>query len=436
MRRLLIVLLFTTFGIAAAQDVPLSTGEVTVVTETDLYGQAVLYAQGTLTNDDTQAYANVSLQATAYNARGTVVGEGFGYLVNACGAGLPLDFSLQPGAAQPFSIPLEVDEGAQVDRVDVTATGEAVDPQTVDEAELPPGISRVVGGEVVQLEWIDGESLRYGVGCFRNLFTELTWYELKVGAEPQAAVHPKAELVTEVLLRQLGLLDPQYFQHSFLSYAPNYRRLVYQNELNTVLSAEPDGSFKRVVFDTLSDRTLQGITWLNEGRFLAYYYGAYGDPVTYFTAHSEGQTLSEPARNSIPSFITPGASPDGQDIIIAAEIDGTLGYYRKRAAYPTTELLFEAQPPGNNWPGPLYEQDADGADFVYVALPTDDGAALTCFNLETQERHDLTLLPLKLSNEDRAWWSLAPDASTIALYASGLDGGLWLIDLDTVRACS
>ncbi len=440
MRRLAIVicgLLLSAAAALRAQDLPLVPQEVVIVPEVDVYGQEVLFAEGLLLNAGTTAYSGISLFAEAFDAADEVVGEGFGYLVNACNAALLPDVALLPGTTQRFAVPLELfEDGVTVERVEVTVTGDEMpDASAADEA-LATGITRIASGEVVSVEWIDGDNLRYGAGCHRDLFIDLIWTEHNLPSETSAAIeHPKAGLVTEALRRQLGLLEPLYFQHSALSYAPNARRLVYQTELNTMITAEPDGSFKRVLFDRLSDRTLQGITWLNEGRFLAYYYGAFGDTVTYFTANVDGQTLSEPARNSIPSLITPGAAPDGEDVIIAQEVDGTVGYYLKRAAFPTTELLFEAQAPGNNWPGPLYEQGADDADFIYAALPGDDGARLACFNRQTGTLSDLTTLPLGLASDERAWWSLAPDQEHIALYANGLHGGLWLIDLGALPEC-
>lgn len=441
MRRLVIVicgLLLADLAVLRAQDVPLVTQEVVVVPEIDVYGQEALFAEGLLLNAGTTAYSSISLFAEAFDAAGDVVGEGFGYLVNACDAALLPDVALPPGAAQRFAVPLELfEDGVRIERVEVMATGSA-DPDAAAPEETPiVGVTRITNSEVVSVEWIDGDNLRYGVGCHRDLFIDLRWMEYNLtSAASQAVEHPKAALVTEALRRQLGLLDPLYFRHSALSYAPNARRLVYQNELNTMITAEPDGSFKRILFERLSDRTLQGITWLNEGRFLAYYYGAFGDLVTYFTATVDGQTLSEPARSSIPSLITPGASPDGEQVIIARETDGVVGYYLKRAAFPTMELLFEAEAPGNNWPGPLYQEGAGDADLIYAALPGADGARLVCFNRQTATLTDLTALPLRLARDERAWWSLAPDQDYIALYANGLNGGLWLIDLNALPCSS
>jgi hypothetical protein len=242
--------------------------------------------------------------------------------------------------------------------------------------------------------------------------------------------------VTEALRRQLGLLDDLYFAASMLHYAPDTRRMVYQTELNTIITAEPDGSFKRVLFNDLSSRTLQDITWLRNGNFIASYYGAFGDPVLYFAANVDGKVLSEPPLSNPPSLIAPGASPDGMRLVIATvDENGTPGYYEKRAPYAGLELLFEAEPPGNNWPGPLWEQDADGNRFIYAALPTEDGARLNCFNMQTDTLHDLAPLPLRLTTDERASWSLSPENNTIVLAAGGVNGGLWLIDLNDLDSC-
>ena len=58
-----------------------------------------------------------------------------------------------------------------------------------------------------------------------------------------------------------------------------------------------------------------------------------------------------------------------------------------------------------------------------------------CFNLESRELHKLTPLPLNLSTDERASWSLSPENNTIALAADGVNGGLWTIDLGELAAC-
>lgn len=439
MRRWLWIGLCLCMGVAVvrAQDVRLTFSPSELVSELDIYGQPLLVAEGTAANDTAaEAYTNVSLQAVAYDADGEAVGEGFGYLVNACGVALT-DFALQPGAAQAYAVPLELyEEGVTVERVEISADFAPTEPTPRAAPLLTPGLTQASEDEVVNVEWIDDTNLRYAEGCHRDLFTDWTWreYNIRSGLK-KVTIHPKVEFITDALRRQLGLLDPLYFRHSFLSYAPDARRMVYQTEINNVLTAEPDGSFKRNVFDKLSDRTLQGITWLGEGNFLAYYYGATGDPVTYFTASVEGRPLSEAAQDTLPSLIRPGASDDGTFIIIGAEVEGKTGYYLKRAAFDTNSLIFESPLPPNNWPGPLFELDGDGSSFVYAAVPGENDAELVCYNRTQQELYELSPLPLQLSSDERAWWWFSPDKNHIALAANGLHSGLWIIDLAALPAC-
>ncbi len=445
MRRMMTVLplpFIVTAGIlllscsALAQDVPLRPGDTEVIPAFDVYDRLIRSVEGVLLNEGSEAYTGVSLFAEVYDAENQLIGEGFGTLVNACGAGLLPDYALQPGAERLFLVPLEMFEEGEIQRVEVRADGTAVAPGTAAAAEPVNGITPITDAEVAAVEWIDEDHLRYGIGCWRDLFFEREWRELNLPTLGEQAVeHPKTPLITDALRLQLGLVEDLYFRHSMLSYAPDARRMVYQTELNTFITAEPDGSFKRVLLETLSTRTLQSITWLRNGVFLAAYYGAVGDPVAYFTASVEGRMLSESPENNPLSLITPGASPDGDRIVFAAEIDGVTGYYWKRAAFPGAELLFQIEPPGNNWPGPLVDEDDAAGTFIYVALPVDGEARLMCYNLRDSALHNLAPLPLQLGTDERAVWSLSPQANTIALAADGVNGGLWLIDLNEVGVC-
>ncbi|MCS7072161.1 MAG: FxLYD domain-containing protein, partial [Anaerolinea sp.] len=60
------------------------------------FGQPVQIAHGVLVNETDAAYASIQLTATVFDAADAVIGEGIGFLVDACGAGLPFDFALQP----------------------------------------------------------------------------------------------------------------------------------------------------------------------------------------------------------------------------------------------------------------------------------------------------------------------------------------------------
>ena len=439
MRRLWIVLAFTLClapAVIMAQDNALTASEATLVTQTDPFGQQMFVAEGVITNDTEGAFTGVELNAVAYDAAGEEVGEGLGYLTNACGVALP-DFVLQPSSEQFYAVTLDLyEQDVVVDRVEVTVSGDPTEAPPVAEAPLGKGVKLVDKREVVRVEWIDETNLRYGEGCRRELFNQWTWrdYNLNTGAT-ENITHPKAEFMREALYIQTGLKYPMFLQHSMMSFDPNGRRMVYQTDLNSFYTAEADGSFKRLMFETLADRSLQGVSWLQDGTFIAYYYGSSNDPVTYFTGNVDGRIISGSPVDSVPSLITPGANPSGERIVIGLEVDGKTGYYVKLAAYDTITPLFDSPLPTNNWPAPLYERDADGKAYIYVAVPRDDRAVLVCYNVETQETFDLTELPLKLANDERGWWWLSPEYNSIALAAEGVNGGLWLIDLNATETC-
>jgi len=349
---------------------------------------------------------------------------------------------LQPGAAQGFSVTLELyEEDATVDRVEVIPQGTPTDAQADATPTLITGITPVSEREVINVEWLDPQTMRFAVGCTRDLFTQWTWFDYNVATGvQQQTTHPKADLINNasaVMLTQLELDEPLDIQNAGFSFHPTGRRMVYQNDRNSFLSAEADGSFRRLLADRLFNRTLQGVMWLRDGVFLAYYYGAQGDPVLYFTANVEGGILSEHPADTLPSLIVPGASPDGSRIILAATINDVTGYYLKQAPYPNTaELLFEADPPGNNWPPPIYWRPPDDSPrVIYIARPVDGEARLQCFNLTTRQLRDLSPLPLQLATDERASWWLSPDNQRIALAANGLHSGLWMIELSAFESC-
>lgn len=442
MRGLLLVYIVVVVGCVAAQDTALVVEDVTVTMQTDAFGQEIQVAEGELLNQGNTAFNNINLLAEVYDSANTLVGEGFGFPVNACGAGYLPDFALQPGAAQGFTVTLELyEEDAVVDRVEVIPQGTPTDAQADATPTLINGITPVSDHEVINVEWLDPQTMRFAVGCTRDLFTQWTWFDYNVATGvQQQTTHPKADLINNasaVMLTQLELDEPLDIQNAGFSFHPTGRRMVYQNDRNSFLSAEADGSFRRLLADRLFNRTLQGVIWLRDGVFLAYYYGAQGDPVLYFTANVEGGILSEHPADTLPSLIVPGASPDGSRIILAATINDVTGYYLKQAPYPNTaELLFEADPPGNNWPPPIYWRPPDDSPrVIYIARPVDGEARLQCFNLTTRQLRDLSPLPLQLATDERASWWLSPDNQRIALAANGLHSGLWMIELSAFESC-
>jgi len=432
------VCLLCGFSLTVAQQADLTADNVTVVAGADAFGQPISTAVGALVNgSDASAYTNISLHAKAYDADDALIGEGIGVLVNACGVGLLSDFALQPGESQLFSAPLELSESdAVVARVEISAEADPTD--AAPAAPLADGIRRVTSTETVNVEWIDERSLRFATGCENDLFTSWTWYtyNIRLNAKTQITTLHAAD-VDETMRQRLQLEDDAIFTHSMMRFVPDGDRLVYQNERNDFLTAYKDGRYRRGLYTDLHNRSLQGIYWLPQERFLAYYYGAYGDPVYYFIADAESRVVSPPLARNPPSLIVPGASSDGRRVVVAGDFSDGMGYYLYVVTNGFFEKLFEAPPPGNNYPAPLplADPDDDLIHLVYVALPVDGAARLQCFNRDEGVLHDLAPLPLNLSDDERAWWWIAPDESKIALAATGVSGGLWLIDLAALPPC-
>ncbi len=424
----------------SAQTNPLTVDDVEITSGVGDFGQPVLRAVGTLTNHgDTLAYTGISLNAEAYDAADALIGSGIGVLTNACGVGLLPDFALQPGAAQTFSAPLELfDPEATVARVVVTADAQSA-PATPP-AALAAGVEQVSSAEAVNVEWIDDHSLRYATGCATDPFLDWTWQVYDLGSGSTTAIAPPhAEDVTDALRQRLQLADDETLVHSLLRYAPDGQRLVYQNVQNDFQTASVDGTFRRVLYTGLHNQSLQGVYWLPEERFLAYYYGAIGDPVSYFTADAAARVISPPLAQNPPSLIVPGVSRDARRVVIAGDFADGLGYYLYVVTNGFFEKLFAPDDiPGNNYPAPLLISggEDDLITQVYAAIPVDGVPRLQCFNRDEGVLYDLAPLPLDLGDGDRAWWWLSPDDNTIALAANGVNGGLWQIDLTALPACA
>ncbi|MEO8392696.1 MAG: hypothetical protein ABI700_06870 [Chloroflexota bacterium] len=427
------------FTVSAQPQSDLTTDNIQIVNGVGDFGQPVVEAVGQLTNaSSASAYSAINLDAKAYDGQDQLVGEGLGVLVNACGVGLPLDFSLQPGESQTFNAPLELTgENATIARIEVSADAQPADPTPV--AALPEGITQISDAETVNVAWIDDHSLNYSTGCETDLFTNWTWYSYDTDSATQTQIAaPHAEDVTDEMRTRLELDDNSVFAHAMLRYAPDGERLVYQNERNDFLTSYLNGTFRRGMYINLNNRSLQGIYWQPQERFLAYYFGAYGDPVYYFAGDAEARTISPSIDRNPPSVIVPGLSRDGRRIVVAGTFDDVTGYYLYVATNGFFELQFKADPPGNNYPAPIplaHPTDSDTVDQIYVALPVDGAAHLECFNRSEGTLHDLAPLPITLADDEHAWWWIAPDDSKIALAATGVNGGLWLIDLNALPSC-
>ncbi len=410
---------------------PLSLTDIRTGSQPDGFGGEQLLVEGEVFNYGDEAYSGVNVYVTALNAADEAIGEGFGYLVDACGSAL-WDYALPPGRSQLFRAPYELYAAEAMARLDIDIDARPAPAPPPAAADIPD-ITRISAAEVVMLEWLDDQSLIYGVGCADDVFTELDWhaYSLRDGSSAPTQ-HPDAHRVTPhmleiadiTLVTQAGEQNPDLYYRSGLTYAPTARRIVYQNDLHSIFTAEPDGSYRRLIHPGLHRHSLRGILWSrNPGVFLAYYYGAYGDPVYYFTANVDGQMLSDWLDDLPPSQTVPGPAPDGYAVVVGRETAGVRGYYWQHI-YGASTLLFEAELPGNNYPAPLVTSRG-----MYIVRDVEGSAALQCFGRESRALSTMTPLPLRLTRDGRAWSWLSPDGRTLALAANGVNSGLWLVDV-------
>lgn len=431
-------------------DEDLTAENVRVVARMDAFGLLQEVVIGDLRNNGEVAYANLTVYGDVLDEDGEIIGEAFGFIVDQCGTAI-LDFPLQPGRSQRFVASLDIFEEGQVDEVVIIAEGEATEPEETTMPDEMPGITTVSDQEVVLVEWEDDANLRYGVGCDQQVFTEYEWYSYDIAADESTMLeaNPNEQYITEPFITQTGInqvtqsfeQDESLFARSRLSFPTQTGRIVYQTDIHTVLTAEVDGSFKRTIHRTLSQYTLQGYVWSPLGNFVAVYFGAYGEPVRYFTASAENGLISALLPNNTPSVTVPGLYNDGRTVIISgtfpdAEGEDVTGYYLSSPITQQRDLLFEAEElPGNNYPAPVYYRKDDSTRYIYIVRPVDDQAVLQCYHIEEQALTTLTELPLDLATDERAWAFASPDFSTLAIAANGDHSGLWLVDLTEFEAC-
>ena len=425
---LLMWLAATAVGQDAAQ---LILTETKIGSQPDGFGGQSPVVTGEVFNHGAETYRNISITVEAYSADETLIGEGFGFLVDACGTAL-LDHALLPGAAQAFSAPYELFEDDAVARVVVNVDGQPEAPVQSPQIDAP-AVRLIERGEVVMLEWLDDETLIYGSGCDGAVFTELDWRRYDLADHALSPMeHPAAAKVTAAMIErsgaamvtQSGEQNPDLYYGSRLTFPPGARRIVYQNDLHTIFSAEPDGSFKRLIHDKLHPYSLRGLTWARQsGVFLAYYFGARGEPVHYFTADVDGKMLMGRLEELAPSLTAPGPTADGLAAVVGWRRDDMSGYFIDYA-FGGDELLFEAELPGNNYPAPIV-----AGDIVYVIRSLAGAPTLQCFHRRTRELHTLTALPLQISPAARAWSWLSPGGTKLAVAMNGTEGGVWWLDL-------
>ena len=450
MRRLIVCFIGCLLAsVASAQANDLTATDITVETRLDAFGLEERVIVGELVNNGTTAYADLNIYGDLLNADGDVIGEAFGFVVDQCGAAI-LDVPLQPGQAQRFIATIDSTSDDAIAEVDLFAEGVPTDPEPVPDDLALEGVTPISQREVVLVQWEDDTTLRYGVGCDEDVFTTYDWYRHDLSADETTALdaHPEADRVTDLFIRQTGInritqnreIDETLFNRSFLTFPTQSRRVVFQNDIHTILTAERDGSFGRVIHSNLSRFSLQGFVWSPIGNFLAYYYGAYGEPVRYFTAGPTNGLISAFLQNNTPSNTVPGLYNDGRRVIISGTFsvagEDVTGYYLSSPISQRRDLMFEVDElAGNNYPAPAYYRRDASTRFVYIVRPSDGQATLQCFHIEGDDLHTLTDLPLQLATDERSRSYLAPDFNTLAIAANGDHGGLWLVDLTQFDVC-
>jgi hypothetical protein len=429
-----------TFNAAAQESVtPLIPVDVEVVERIGMFDQPVQIVEGLIRNDGDRAYGGISLFAEAYDDADALIGEGFGVLTNACGAGL-LDAVIFPGESARFSAPLELFESdAEIDRVEIAVSAVPSDVDFTPPDDLVPGLRTIFAGEAVMVEFWREEGMLFASGCLRDPFYEWTWYRVHPNQSGYTQIeHPRADRIDpDLLQRRLLLRDELAWENAFIRFAPDGLRFIYQDHVNTMYTAAVGGAAIRALHGRLNSYTLQGIYWLPQGRFLAYHYGAFGDQVIYFTADVDGRLISPSPLQNPPSEIVPGVSTDGRRVVIAGDFEDGRGYYLYVVTNGFFEKLFEVEPPGNNYPAPLLLTDVEEnlVRRVYFAQRVEDQARLTCFNRDTGELLDMGALPIRLAEDERGWMWVTPEEDQIILAANGQHGGVWSIQRSALPPC-
>ena len=409
-----------------------------LVEETGAFGLTQLLIRGTLSNQSGHAYANLKVIARVLDESGRTLEEGGGYLTRACGSALN-DHTLLPGTEVSFAVPLELRNSNEVDQHQIIISGDLIH---IKEADFSSAFQKVAGGEVVVLEWLSPAILQFGIGCATAPLTALQWHQFHVSSGSRFPIeHPLSADIDESfrinsqidLITQSGERDVKLYDQSFLRSHHQANRVVFQNDLGHMMTAELDGSYPRLVDESSFRNSLQGVEWLGPGRFLAYTYGTYGDEVRYLTAQVDGRLLSSPIAASLPSQTKPGASSDGALLALGLPDRQPPGYYLKYSIGTELNLLYATALPGNNAPAPILYR-ADNQRWAYLVTPAEGEASwqLVCLNRDTGVSRTLSTLPIHLPADQRAWLALSPDGSNLALAADGGQGGLWLMALPSV----
>ncbi|MGJ3239259.1 MAG: hypothetical protein ACFE0Q_11180 [Anaerolineae bacterium] len=450
--RIVLVCMIAMLSIACvfAQDEELQSNRIMLETRVNAFGIEETVLVGNIVNAGDMAYENVQVFGDILDDDEVVIGELFGFLVDQCGEAIT-DSPLQPGQSRQFLATVDLFDEGTPERFELFPQGMTVEPEDAPQRDIAEAITQVAMGEVVRVEWEDETTLRYAIGCDEDLFTSYDWYRYNLESSIITPLdeNPNAQYITESFIQQTGInmitqgngFDETLINRSYLTFPTQSSRIVYQTDINTVLTAEVDGSFKRVIHTVLSQFSLQGFVWSPLGNFVATYFGAYGEPVQYFTASSSQSLISALLPNNTPSVTIPGLTDDGRSVIIGGTFadnndDEVTGYWLSSAITQQRELLYAVDElPGNNYPAPAYYRQDANTRYIYTIRPIEDVPTLECFYREESELTTLSELPLQLDTDERAWSFLSPDNGYLAIASNGDHGGLWLVDLNTLDTC-
>ena len=439
--RILAVLAFFAFGFSQVlsqdESPALTISEPELAQRVNAFGVTEWYAAGRVTNEGSDAYLDVLFEADVSDEAGEVVGFAYGVLTDVCGLGVPPDRTLEPGESAPYVLTIELDADELVPAaLDISVMATATAAAQVNPFLTYPDITTVYEGDVSRVEWTRQGELRFATGCESDVYAAWDWFAVDTETGEYESVElPYPDIREPVVLDRLKLEDDEDVRHARIAFHPDSRRFAFQDPINIFLTAEPDGTFQRLLWDDLSRYSLQGYVWMPEERFLAYYFGAFGDPVRYFTGSTAGQTISAAVQDVTESLIVPGPTPDGARVVLAQTVDGVTGYYLVSTTNTANQtLLFEGDAPGNNYPAPVFAP-TEGGVYIYIIREIEGQARLQCYDLAAERLHNLTVLPLTLADDESGWSALSPDGALMALGAEGRHGGLWLIDLTQYEAC-
>jgi hypothetical protein len=420
--------------------------DVRLEMQVDAFGIEQTVLVGRILNDGDTAILVDEVLAELLDADGEVIGEGYGFPVNQCGVAL-FDVPLLPERHQDFALPLDLyEDDAEIDDWTFEFFARTSDAELPETPELPKAIQTITDAEVVAVEWLDETMLRYGVGCDGELATRYDWYNYNIadGGIMALDVYPNAEFITEAFIQQSGINlltqgsieDETLIESSYLTFPTQSRRVIWQSDINDIFTAEVDGSFKRRVQTRLAIYSLQGFVFSPLGNFVAYYFGAYGEPVRWFTASMDGTPISAVLDNNPLSNTVPGLTNDARRVIISGEFDEGIGYALQSTVGSQRQFLFEVDElAGNNYPAPAYRLVDNNTRYIYFVRPEAGETILECYHLEAGTHETLATLPFSLLDDERAWTWLSPEGTQMVIGANGRSSGAWLVDLTGFEVC-